>query len=171
MDQEATTITLDTFKELGIDLVVTLPEEPSHSVPDAARADAFFTTVNAAGEGNGIAVCAGAALAGRDCVFVTGIAGLLVASWALAQMGIVYGAPMVIMASYRGDLGDHSGIPGSQLLMFKQVAEPLLNSLRLPYRVIERKSDLQRSIREAHRACKDYESPIVLLLTGELFED
>ena len=171
MDKEATSITLDTFKEVGIDLVVTLPEEPSHSVPDAARADPYFTTINAAGEGNGIALCAGASIAGRDCVFVTGIAGLLNSTWALSQMGMVYGAPIVIMASYRGDLGDHSGVPGSQLLMFKQAAEPLLTSLRIPYRIVERKSDLRRSIREGHRAAKDYESPIVLLLTGELFEE
>lgn len=171
MDREATRIAVDTLKELGVDLVVTLPEEPSHSVPDATRRDPFFTTVTAAGEGNGIALCAGAALGGRDCIFITGIAGLLVATWALAQFGMVYGAPILIMASYRGDLGDHSGIPGSQLLLFRQVAEPLLGALRVPYRVVDRKSALRHSIQQAHFASKDYESPIVLLLTGELFEE
>ena len=33
-----------------------------------------------------------------------------------------------ILASYLNAFGDHSGIPGSQLLMFKSVAEPLLGA-------------------------------------------
>jgi sulfopyruvate decarboxylase TPP-binding subunit len=102
-------------------------------------------------------------------MFVTGIAGLMVGTWALAQSAVIsYGIPFLIMASYRGDIGDHSGIPGSQLLLFKQVAEPLLNSLRVPYRVVDKKSDLKRAIQDANFAAHDYDSPVVVLLTGEV---
>jgi sulfopyruvate decarboxylase TPP-binding subunit len=146
MDQQSVQVIVETLKEQGIDLVVTLPEEPTYALTEAVRQDSFFTAVTVAGEGNGIAFCAGAALGGRRVAFVTGVAGLLVSSWALAQMGMVYGAPILILASYRGDFGDHSGIPGSQLLMFKQVAEPLLGALRVPYRVVNR--ILKRMIQE-----------------------
>jgi hypothetical protein len=74
----------------------------------------------------------------------------------------------LILASYRGDFGDHSGIPGSQLLMFKQVAEPLLGALRVPYRVVSQKSTLKRMLKESSFACQDYSHPIVLLMTGEV---
>jgi len=113
MDQESVQIVVETLKEEGIDLVVMLPEEPTFALTEAVRRDPYFTSITVAGEGNGIAFCAGAALGGRKCLFVTGVAGLLVASWALAQVGMVYGIPILIMASYRGDMGDHSGIPGS----------------------------------------------------------
>ena len=168
MDDATTKLVMDALKEAAIDLVVTLPEEPTSSLTTATRQDPFFTTINAVGESNGIALCAGAALGGRDCVFVTGVAGMLVGSWALAQMGMVYGAPFMIMASYRGDFGDHTAIPGSQLLMFKQVLEPHLNTLRIPYQIIDRKDAIERSIQRAHFACRDYETPVAVLLTGEV---
>src|SRR5205809_536187 len=108
--------TISAFKEAGIDLVVCMPEEPTSSLLEALHQDDYFTVVNAAGESNGIALAGGAAISGRPTVFLTGIAGLMVGTWALAQMGIVYAAPFLIMASYRGDFGDRSGIPGSQLM-------------------------------------------------------
>src|SRR5687767_10195628 len=99
MDQQSVQVIVETLKEEGIDLVVTLPEEPTYALTEAVRHDSFFTAVTVAGEGNGIAFCAGAALGGRRVAFVTGVAGLLVSSWALSQMGMVYGAPILILAS------------------------------------------------------------------------
>jgi sulfopyruvate decarboxylase subunit alpha len=99
---------------------------------------------------------------------VTGIAGLLVGTWSLAQMGVLYGIPVLILASYRGDIGDRSGISGAQLFMFQQLGEPLLDALRIPYRIVRKKTDLEREIRDAHLACQGYGTPLVLLLSGEV---
>ena len=167
MDQLAVRTIIDTLKEEQIDLVVTLPEEPTYPLTEALRSDPFFQTITAVGEGHGIALCGGASLGGRRCLFVTGIAGLLVGSWSLAQMGF-YSVPLLIMASYRGDIGDRSGIPGASLFLFKQVGEPLLHALRVPYRVINQKNALKREIQDAHFSCRSYSTPIVLLLTGEV---
>jgi sulfopyruvate decarboxylase TPP-binding subunit len=168
MDQQSVAIITDGLKAEGVNLVVTLPEEPTSSLIHALREDAYFSIVDAASEGSGIAAAAGASLSGRTAIFVTGVAGLLVGTWALAQVGTIFGAPMVIMASYRGDFGDTSGIPGSQSLMFKQVAEPLLNALQLPYLIADSKTTLNRKIHEAIYACRDFEKPVVMLLTGEV---
>ena len=89
-------------------------------------------------------------------------------TWSLAQMGVLYGIPVLIMASYRGDIGDRSGVSGAQLFMFQQLGEPMLNTLRIPYRVIKKKADLEREIRDSHFACREYGTPLVLLLTGEV---
>ena len=51
---------------------------------------------------------------------MTGIAGLLVGTWALSQMGMVYGAPNLHSRFVPGHFGDHGGIPGSQLLMLNR---------------------------------------------------
>jgi len=168
MDQESVAIITEALKAEGIDLIVTLPEEPTSSLIHALREDAFFTIVDAASEGSGIAAAAGASLSGRTAVFVTGVAGMLVGTWALSQVGTIFGAPMVVMASYRGDFGDSSGIPGSQSLMFKQVCEPLLKALQLPYLIVDRKDALKRKMRDAVFACRDFEKPVVMLLAGEV---
>ena len=74
MDQHSVQVIIETLKEEGVDLAVTLPEEPTFSLTEAMREDPFFQAVTVAGEGNGLAFCAGAALGGRRVVFVTGIA-------------------------------------------------------------------------------------------------
>ncbi len=168
MDQETIATIIKTFKSEKIDLVVTLPEEPTSPLTEAIRKDSYFTSVTVVGEGHGISLCAGASLSGRRCVFITGIAGLLVGTWSLSQMGVLYGIPVLILASYRGDIGDRSGISGAQLFMFQQIGEPLLNALRVPYRIIEKKSDLQRRLVDGHSACQGFGTPLVLLLTGEV---
>jgi sulfopyruvate decarboxylase TPP-binding subunit len=93
---------------------------------------------------------------------------MMVGTWALGQLGTIFGAPMLVLASYRGDFGDATGIPGAQSLMFKQVAKPLLDALQLPYLVADKRETLARSVQDAFFACQDYEKPIVLLLTGEV---
>ena len=168
MERDAIATIIDTLKKEGIDLVVTLPEEPTSALTEAIRQDPYFTSITVVGEGHGISLCAGASLSGRRCVFVTGIAGLLVGTWSLAQMGVLYGIPVFILASYRGDIADRSGISGAQLFMFQQLGEPLLNALRIPYRVVEKKSDLERRIVDGHSACRGFGTPVVLLLTGEV---
>ena len=171
LDAESTQMVVDSLKEAAIELVVTLPEEPTASVITATRADPYFTTVTVTSEGHGIALCAGASLGGRDCVFFTGVAGLLVSTWALAQVGSVYGAPFTIIASYRGDFSDRTGIPGSQLLMFRKVLEPLLNTLQIPYEIVNEPGKLAKSIASARSACRDYGTPIALLLTGDFLRE
>jgi sulfopyruvate decarboxylase subunit alpha len=168
MEPETIAKIIDTLKAERIDLVVTLPEEPTSPLTETIRRDPYFTSVTVASENNGITLCAGASLGGRRCLFVTGTAGLLVGTWSLAQMGVLYGIPVLIMASYRGDIGDRSGVSGAQLFMFKQLGEPMLNTLRIPYRIIARKKDLEREIRDSHLACREYGTPLVLLLTGEV---
>lgn len=168
MDQDTIQLIAAALKEEGIDLVVTMPEEPTFPLTEFLRKDPFFTTITASAEGHGLALCAGASLGGRKCIFVTGIAGLLVGSWALAQIGLLYGIPTLILASYRGDIGDRSGISGPQLFMFKQIAKPLLDALRVPYVIAERKDQIKCQIRDTYFACEEYETPIVMLLTGEV---
>jgi sulfopyruvate decarboxylase subunit alpha len=161
MEQDATRTIINMFKEERINLVVSLPEEPTSPLTEAIQKDPSFTSVTVAGEGNGISLCAGDSIGGRRCVFVTGIAGLLVGTWSLAQMGVLYGIPVLIQASYRGDIGDRSGISGAQLFMFQQLGEPLLNALRIPYRIVRRKTDLEREICDSHFACRrSFNSPM-----------
>ena len=168
MDAESTRLIVEALKEEGIDLFVTLPEEPTASLSRAVQSDPYFTYVPVASEEGGIALCAGAAIGGRRCVFVTGVAGLLMGGLALTHMGPQYGIPIFILASYRGDFGDRSGISGSKLQVFRQVGEPFLQALRIPYQVVSERSKLKRIVRDASFSCRTSDMPVVLLLTGEV---
>ena len=168
MDVESIRLVIEALKEEKIDLYITLPEEPTVSLTQAIQADPYFTCVTVASEDGGVSLCAGASIGGRRCVFVTGIAGLLKGGLALMHLGTQYGIPIFILASYRGDFGDRSGISGSKLLVFRQVGEPFLDALRVPYQVVSEKSKLKRIIRDAHFACRTSDTAAVLLLTGEV---
>ena len=65
MDQEAVAIITEALKADSVNLVVTLPEEPTSALIHALREDLYFTIVDAASEGSGIAAAAGASLSGR----------------------------------------------------------------------------------------------------------
>ena len=168
MEAEATQLIVEALKDEKVSLFVTLPEEPTAALTRAIQADPYFTCVTVAAEDGGIALCAGASIGGRRCVFVTGIAGLLKGALALAHMGPQYGIPLLILASYRGDVSDRSRISGGKLATFGQVGEPLLQALRVTYRVVDERRKLKRMVRDAHRSCRQYGMPVVLLRTGEV---
>jgi hypothetical protein len=73
-----------------------------------------------------------------------------------------------ILASYRGDFGDRSGISGSKLQVFRQVGEPFLQALRIPYQIVGERRTLKRTIRDAYFMCRTSDMPAALLLTGEV---
>ena len=58
MEQETIAKIIDTLKSEGIDLVVTLPEEPTSPLTETIRRDPYFTSVTVANENNGISLCA-----------------------------------------------------------------------------------------------------------------
>ena len=168
MQAESIRLVLEALKEEGVDLYVTLPEEPSVPLTEAAQADPFFQVVPVASEDSGVALCAGAAIGGRRVVFVTGVAGLLKAGLALAHMATQYGIPFLMLVSYRGDFGDRSGISGSKLQVFRQVGTPFLDALRIPYQVLSRRDEVKRAVRDAHFSCRTSDTVGALLLTGEV---
>ena len=61
-----------------------------------------------------------------------------------------------------------TGLLGNNLFMFTQVGEPLLDALRVPYRIADDRAKLKRTIKDAQFSCRQYNSPIVLLLSGEV---
>jgi sulfopyruvate decarboxylase subunit alpha len=168
MDRQAQQIVIETLKEEGVDLVVTLPEEPSYTLLAQLREDPGFTVVTVSEESHGMCVAAGAYMGGRRSLFLCGVIGLVASSYALFGLGISRGMPLVILASFRGDIGDRSGIPGSALFGYSKVSEPLLRALQIPYRIVNQTSMLKRAIRDAYFSCEQYNTPIVIFTTGEV---
>jgi sulfopyruvate decarboxylase subunit alpha len=154
------------LKEQGIDFVVTLPEDPSARLTSKISKDPYFTYIRVVNEGHGVGITAGAGLAGRKAIFVTGIAGLMVSTWQIVETGLYARIPYILLISYRGDIGDES-VAGTQLYIFKQIAEPLLRTIQVPYRIINEPSKLRSAFIDALGSAKRNKTPVVLLLTEE----
>lgn len=160
--------TIKALKEERADFIVTLPEDPTANLSKRISEDPYFTYTGVINEGHGVAITAGGALAGRKSVFITGIAGLLVAGWALSMMGMLYRVPFVLLVSYRGDIGDKSGIPGPYLHIFGAIGEPLLRTLQIPYRIVSEERKIGSALHDAFLTAIENKTPVALLLTEEV---
>ena len=167
MKKEVVDIIVNALKKEKADFVVTLPEDPSIELVQRISQDNYFTYVQVVNEGQGIGITAGAALAGRRAVFVTGIAGLLVGTWELSWMSSVYRVPFVLIVSHRGAVGDRSSVPGEYLNLFRLTGEPLLNTLQVQYKIVSDPAKLGTSIRDAFFTSIENRTPVAILLTED----
>ncbi len=60
-------------------------------------------------------------------------------------MGLGAGIPVVMLMSYRGDLGENNwwAVPHGMTM------EPLLNAMRIPYRVVDQEANIGQAIQDA----------------------
>jgi sulfopyruvate decarboxylase subunit alpha len=145
------------LKEAGINFVSGLPDGWQRDLPDPA-----FQYVPVCNEGAGFSICAGAWLGGKKTALIMENSGLRVASEYIARIALGCGVPVLMLLSYRGDLGEteHWGIPHGI------VAEPLLDALRVPYHVVDDPTRLRVTIRRAQRLAEAQLHPVAVLVTG-----
>ena len=156
------------LKEAGINFVSGLPDGWQRNLHELIEADPDIRYVPVCNEGVGFSVCAGAWLGGRKTALIMENSGLRVAAEYIARISLGCGVPVVLLLSYRGDLGDteHWAIPHGI------VAEPLLHALRIPYQVIRDKEKLRPAIKRAHRLAEAQLQPVALLISGDcIWED
>ena len=105
-----------------------LPDGWQRDLHEAVEADPAFRYVPVCNEGVGFSVCAGAWLGGRRPVLIMENSGLRVAAEYIARISLGTGVPVLLMLSYRGDIGEteHWGIPHGI------VVEPLLHGAAHP---------------------------------------
>jgi sulfopyruvate decarboxylase subunit alpha len=165
---EATQAALAGLKEAGINFVSGLPDGWQRRLHEAIEADPEIRYVPVCNEGVGFSVCAGAWLGGKKTALIMENSGLRVAAEYIARISLGCGVPVLLLLSYRGDLGDteHWSIPHAI------VAEPLLEALRIPYQVVRHRADLRAAIKRAHRLSEAQLQPVALLISGDcIWED
>ena len=156
------------LKEAGIDFVSGLPDGWQRNLHELIEADPAIQYVPVCNEGVGFSVCAGAWLGGHKTALIMENSGLRVAAEYIARISLGCGVPVLLLASYRGDLGDteHWAIPHGI------VAEPLLHALRIPYQVIREKEKLRPAIKRAQRLAEAQLQPAAVLVSGDcIWED
>ncbi len=151
------------LKEAGIDFVSGLPDGWQRNLHERVEADPDIQYAPVCNEGVGFSICAGAWLGGKKPALIMENSGLRVASEYIARISLGTGVPVVLMLSYRGDVGEteHWGIPHGI------VVEPLLDALRVPYLIVRDPALLRRSIKRAQRISEAQLHPAAVLISGD----
>src|SRR5215470_15585063 len=148
------------LKAAGVSVVCYLPDSLLKELYPALDHDPDIRTIRVTNEGEGAAICGGIWLSGKRSALIMENSGLRASIEPLARMGMGAGIPVVMIMSYRGDLGENNwwAIPHGMTM------EPLLNAMRIPYRVVEEEGAIAQAIKDAYAwsyaAC--YHSAVVL---------
>jgi sulfopyruvate decarboxylase subunit alpha len=148
------------LKASGVSVACYLPDSLLKELYPALDRDNDIRTIRVTNEGEGAGICGGVWLSGKRAVLVMENSGLRASIEPLARMGMGAGIPVVMLMSYRGDLGENNwwAIPHGMTM------EPLLQAMRIPYRIVDREEGIEQAIRDAftwsHTAY--YHSAVVL---------
>jgi len=133
------------LKRAGVSIVCYLPDSLFKELYPALDADPGLRTIRVTNEGEGAAICGGVFLSGKRAVLVMENSGLRASAEPLARLGLGAGIPVVMLMSYRGELGENNwwAIPHGVTM------EPLLDALRIPYRVVRAEDEIERALVDA----------------------
>lgn len=129
----------------GVSVATYLPDSLLKELYPALDAAPDIRTIPVTNEGEGAAIAGGVFLSGKRAVLVMENSGLRAATEHLARLGLGSGIPVVMIMSYRGELGENNwwAIPHGITM------EPLLGALRIPYRVVRREDEIEQAIVDA----------------------
>jgi sulfopyruvate decarboxylase subunit alpha len=144
--QTAVQAVISGLKQAGVSVVCYLPDSLLAELYPALDADPGLRTVRVTNEGEGAAICGGVFLSGQRAALVMENSGVRAAAEHLARLGLGAGIPVIMLMSYRGELGENNwwAIPHGITM------GPVLDALRVPYRVVREESDIERAITDAY---------------------
>jgi sulfopyruvate decarboxylase subunit alpha len=148
----------------GFNFAATLPATQIHTLQMWISDSPKFLSVPVTNEGEGVAVCAGAWLAGKMPVIVLETSGILLSTYALMRCHATFGIPIMMLSTYRGGLGDqewyavHTGA----------VLPQLLQSLRIPSKVLQNVEDAERTFIDARRSMDSSLHPVSIVMDVRL---
>ena len=128
----------------GVDIVVYLPDSVLGPAMSAIEADPAFTTLVCTREDEGIAIAAGAALAGRTPAALMESSGLGLSGLILART-LVHHVPLLVIASHNRVLGESKSFHAATNL----AGQGTLAGLGIPYLVVTAAADLESWVEQA----------------------
>ena len=84
----------------------------------------------------------------------------------LAGYAYCHAMPMVMVMSYRGDLGESNWWGHNHA----QTMEPILDALRIPWRTVRKIEDIKSSIDKAIKHAESSQWPVALVMSGDCVE-
>jgi sulfopyruvate decarboxylase TPP-binding subunit len=134
----------DGLRAGGIDFAVYLPDSVLHPVMTAVEADPSIDSVVCTREDEGVAIAAGAALAGRTPAVLMEGSGLGLSGLILART-IIHHVPLLIVASHNRLLGEARSFHAATNL----AAEATLTGLGIPHLLVTDRDRLAELVEQA----------------------
>ena len=151
----------EALKQNEVRFITVLPDDWMSEVYERISEDPYFKVVPVTHEGEGVCVCAGAWSGGMRSAILMENSGLRAAAEALGRL---YCYPVLLLMSYRGDIGDKAYFARP----IGRTTEPVLQALDIPYLVVRKEADVGTSIRDAVRSLDTAYGAVALLFTGEI---
>src|SRR3546814_16714437 len=125
MRQDAVEAVIRGLKKAGVSVATYLPDSLLKELYPALDADADIRTIPVTNEGEGAAIAGGVFLSGKRAVLVMENSGLRAATEPLARMGLGAGIPVVMIMSYRGEMGEKNRWAFPNVITIRPLQHPL----------------------------------------------
>src|SRR5438132_14269393 len=156
---EGSRLILAGLKEAGINLVASVPDINMLQLINLLYEDDEIAHVPVGREEEGIGVCTGAHLAGKQPAILMQNGGLLNSCNGLTTTALQFGIPILLLVYYAGDMGDNA------FHMLGLVTEPVLDGLGIKYTVLREPAKVKEQIAAAATAAAAWKRTVALLLT------
>jgi sulfopyruvate decarboxylase TPP-binding subunit len=164
MNQSDAEIIGTALADAGFDFAATLPADQLHALQSWVLNSQRFTTVAVTNEGEGVAVCAGAWLGGKMPVIILETSGILLSTYALMRCNATFGIPILMLSTYRGGLGDQEWYAAHTGAVLPQ----LLESLRIPCKVVSSADEVATTFIDARRTINSSLHPVSIVMDVRL---
>ncbi len=163
MNAKAVEETLAGLREAGVTVACFLPESLFKELYPTLMASEDIRAIPVTHEGEGVAICGGVYLSGKRAVMVMENSGIRSAAEPLARLGLGARIPVVMIMSYRGDVGE----PNWWAIPHGITMEPMLDALRIPYTIVRKVEEIQPVIKKAFISAYTSMNHYAVVLSGE----
>jgi sulfopyruvate decarboxylase subunit alpha len=157
---------LAALEAANVELVGALPESHLKSIYLSVQASPNIDYILVSNESELPGLVAGAYLGGKRALMIMENSGLRQACEPITRLAFAHHMPLVMVVSYRGDLGEANWWGHNHA----QVMAPLLDALRIPYHVASKVNELRGVIDRAFVHADASQWPVCLVMTGECVE-
>jgi len=164
MKADAAKAAHDAIVKAGINFVACLPDSTFQELYLPVSADPRVTYIQVASENDGVGVCMGAWLGGLKPALLVENTGFTLGIYALLRGPMAFGIPMILLISHRGELGDERWFS----VPFGWGTKPLLDSIRITHRSVDKTEDVQDAILSAAKSMNSIQAPVAILFAGGL---
>jgi sulfopyruvate decarboxylase subunit alpha len=154
------------LKEARVAVVAAVPDSHMKSAHRLLREQNEIRYVLAGNEADLPGICAGAYMGGKKALMIMENSGLRQACEPLSRFAFTHHMPLVMIMSYCGDFGERNW----WAINHAQTMEPLLQALRIPFRVISDPDEIKPNIERAFMHADSSQWPVALVFTGNCLE-
>jgi sulfopyruvate decarboxylase subunit alpha len=147
------------LKEAGVNLVASVPDINMMELINLLYEDKEIAHIPVGREEEGVGVCTGAHLAGKQPALLMQNGGLLNSCNGITTTALQFGIPILLLIYYAGDMGDNA------FHMVGLVTEPVLQGLGVKYTVMRDPAKVKQDIAGAVMAARSSKRPVALLLS------